>query len=362
MIHIDGSRGEGGGQVLRSALTLSLLSGRSIRISNIRANRPNPGLAPQHLTGLLAAAKIGRASVQGDRLKSEEIIFEPASSIETGDFTFDVSRQSRGGSAGAVSLVLQTVILPLLLGKSSSRLILRGGTHVLGSPSFDYLEGVYLHCLRTLGIEVTCKLSKYGFYPVGGGEIVVDIMPLDRTGAGIAQLSSMISKTRGTLISVSGQALAANLPAHIAQRMANRARNLLDKEGIPSEIHPRRVSGRGPGAGLFLVAVYDHAVAGFSSLGKKGKPSEQVAAEAVDLLLDHHHSGKPIDPHLADQLMLVLLLSKGASHYKTSRITQHLETNAELINRFFPEAIQVQPDDGGAGTVIVNPVNPPCAV
>jgi RNA 3'-terminal phosphate cyclase (ATP) len=211
-------------------------------------------------------------------------------------------------------------------------------------------------------MEVECRLSKYGFYPVGGGEIVVDILPLDRTEAGFVRLPMMVSTTRGTLISVSGQALAANLPAHIAQRMANRARNLLDREGVRSEIHPRRVRGKGPGAGLFLIATYENAVAGFSSLGKKGKPSETVATEAVDLLLDHHRSGKPIDPHLADQLMLVLLLSKGVSRYVTSRITQHLKTNAELINRFYPDAIQVQHAGGGAGTVIVNPVDSPASV
>jgi RNA 3'-terminal phosphate cyclase (ATP) len=162
---------------------------------------------------------------------------------------------------------------------------------------------------------------------------------------------------RGALISVSGTAIAANLPAHIAQRMADRARNLLYRAGIQSAIQPRRVSSRGPGAGLFLIAHYENIDAGFSSLGKKGKPSEQVAKEAVDLMLKHHGSGRPVDPYLADQLMLPLLLAPSPSRYLTSHVTQHQETHADLINNFYPGSVHIRPHKAGLGEVVVNPID-----
>jgi RNA 3'-terminal phosphate cyclase (ATP) len=201
------------------------------------------------------------------------------------------------------------------------------------------------------------SLEAFGFYPAGGGEIVAEIEPLSRDSEGATRLRSFEVVERGELISVSGTAVAANLPAHIAQRMADRARNLLDRAGIKSDIRPRRVSSRGPGAGLFLIAHYENIDAGFSSLGKKGKPSEHVAKEAVDQMLKHHSSGMPIDPHLADQLMLPLLLASGPSRYLTSRVTQHQETHADLINLIYPGSVHIRPQKTGTGEVVVNPVD-----
>jgi RNA 3'-terminal phosphate cyclase (ATP) len=345
--------------MLRSALTLSLLSNQPFHMTHIRSKRPNPGLAPQHLTGLLAAAQIGKASVEGGRLRSQEVVFEPGAGIQTGQFKFDVSEQSKGGSAGSVTLILQTILLPLLIGADPSQLRLRGGTHVLGSPAYDYMDGVFLETLRMLGAGVASSMQAWGFYPVGGGEIRIEIKPLLREGGTVGRLRPLKVHQSGDLISIIGRAIAANLPAHIAQRMTVRATKLLEGERLRSAIEPLRVRSKGPGAGIFLISRYRNGLAGFSSLGKKGKPSERVAEEAVDQLLTHHESQQPVDPYLADQLMLPLLLADGTSMYHTSRVTGHQQTNAALINLFYPGSVEIRDLESGFGEIIINPIETP---
>lgn len=336
MITIDGSYGEGGGQVLRTSLTLAMLTGRTVQVEHIRAGRPKPGLAAQHLTAVRVAAAICDATVSGDEMGSQKLRFQPGGPPRAGDYAFDVAQVRGAGSAGSVSLVLQTVLLPLALASGPSRLTLRGGTHVAWSPSFPYLQEVYLPTVARLGLQVTLELKEWGFYPAGGGEIVAQV-------AGNAPGVRPLSLTgRGPLQRIWGTAVASNLPAHIAQRMANRARNLLAREDLTTNLQARRVRTNGPGAGIFLLTEYEQGVrAGFTAYGRKGLPAERVARAACRDLLRHHHSGAPVDMHLADQLVLPLAVADGVSHFTTCRVMEHLRTNTWVVEQFAQARFEV---------------------
>lgn len=354
MLEIDGSYGEGGGQVLRTALTLSVLTKQKVRIHSIRAGRRNPGLAPQHLTNVLALAQICDAEVQGAKLGSTEIIFHPQSPSRFGDYTFDVSEAAQKGSAGSVSLILQTLLLPLAFTRGDSHLILRGGTNVPWSPSFEFIAQVYLPMVARMGIKAGSILQTRGFYPIGGGQIEAKIYGQPRTESALPDLTPMTLQQRGDLQRVEGLAMACNLPAHIPQRMADRARKLLTNAGLRTEIKPQVERGAGPGAFLFLIAEYEQVVAGFSALGERGKSSERVAEEACHDLLTHHEQEAPIEKHLADQLLLPMALANGHSEFKTSCVTRHLLTNAHIIKKFLPEKeIAIDGNEGESGTVLV---------
>ncbi len=343
---IDGSIGEGGGQVLRTALTLSALTGRPVEITNIRAGRPNPGLQPQHLTAVQAAAAICRAEVEGAELGSQALRFVPRNRPIPGRYTFDVAEVAGRGSAGAVGLVFQTVFLPLALADGESTLTLRGGTHVPWAPSADYLREVFLPTVARMGLRAEIELVAWGFYPVGGGEVRVRI-------AGRAGALMPISLTeRGDGARVWGWGVVSNLPAHIPQRMVDRARNLLAQAGLKADLQPKIVRGAGAGAGIFLFIRYQRSVAGFAAYGRKGLPAEEVAAEGCRELLAHHASGAPVDPHLADQLLLPMAFADGTSRMVTSAVTGHLLTNLTVLQTFLPVQATVERVREG-GTVVV---------
>lgn len=350
VIEIDGSYGEGGGQVLRTALALSAITGQPVRIERIRAGRRNPGLAPQHLTGVLALAEVCDAEVSGAAIGSTELLFQPRSKPRPGTYVFDVASAAGRGSAGSVTLLLQTLLLPLALIEGESRLTLKGGTHVSWSPPFDYLAHVYLPVVERMDVKADCRLDAWGFYPVGGGQVTADIYGSRRTLAPLSLLE------RGDLKRVRGAAVVCNLPADIAQRMANRAWNVLVDAGLPADITPKRERGAGPGAGVFLVAEYEHSLAGFSALGAKGKPSEQVADEACRDLLAHHAGRAPVDEHLADQLLLPLALAAGRSEFHAARVTPHLLTNAHVIRQFIPAGIEVNGSEGAPGAITIRSI------
>jgi len=330
MLTIDGAHGEGGGQILRSSLTLAALLRQPIRITNIRANRKSPGLAAQHLTAVRAAAMICAADVRGDELGSTELIFTPQAPVIPGSYLFDVADARTGGSAGAATLVLQTLLLPLALAAGPSTVTVLGGTHVAWSPSFHYLNGVVLPTLARLGLAANAELLAWGWYPAGQGQITLTLPGNARPAAADWPRRWQ----RGRLRRISGVAVAAALPAHIAQRIRNRAANLLDAAGLPHDIQPQRTASVSPGAGIFLTAEYEYARAGFSALGAKGKPSEVVAQEAVEALLAFEHSGAAVDEHLADQLVLPLALLKTPTTFQTERISEHARTNLWVVEQF----------------------------
>ncbi len=335
MLMIDGSYGEGGGQVLRTALGLAILTGQPVRIERIRAGRPKPGLQPQHLTAVRAAAAVCAAHLEGDTLDSQTLTFIPGSPASSGEYTFDVAEAARGGSAGSVSLVLQTVLLPLALAQGESHLTLRGGTHVPWAPSVSYLEHVFLPALAWMGVRVQIELVRWGFYPAGGGEIRVRIEGRGQGSGGV--LSPIVLTGRGELRRIWGMAVVMNLPAHIPQRMAARARNVLAGEGLRAYVEPRRLRGAGPGAGIFLFAEYGASpgggsiTAGFTAYGRKG----------------HHRSNAPTDVHLADQLVLPMALAREESCVVTSQMSRHLLTNIWAVRQFMTRRLSAEEEPGG---------------
>jgi RNA 3'-terminal phosphate cyclase (ATP) len=329
MIHIDGSYGEGGGQVVRTSLALAVLTGQPVRITCIRAGRSQPGLAPQHLTAVRAAASICGALVRGDAIGSQELQFHPGSAPQPGSFCWDVAETAGKGSAGSVGLVFQTVFLPLALAAGSSEIVLRGGTHVAWSPHVSYLEQVYLPALACCDLKAVLNLKAWGFYPVGGGELVVHIDP---QGTETRPLSLT---ERAPLRRIWGTAAVSNLPSHIPQRMANRAMNVLAEKGLKAHVEAKHVRAKGPGVGIFLFTEDENGMrAGFTAYGRKGLPAEHVAEAACEELLVYYRSGAPVDSHLADQLVLPLAFASGMSRFTTSQVTEHLRTNMWVVERF----------------------------
>jgi len=352
-LELDGSYGEGGGQILRTALTAAALTGRSLEIHSIRAGRPKPGLAAQHLTAVRAAGALCQAVIEGDSLGSQRLRFAPQAPVRPGNYRFDVAAAREGGSAGAASLVLQTVVLPLALADGTSDVTVRGGTHMAWSPSFDYLSEVWGAVLARLGFAIGFELHAFGWYPVGQGEIRATIAG---AAPGRRRLHPVDLLEPGPLVRVTGRALAANLPAHISQRMADRARALLTEQGVESHIRPERVRAACPGAGIFLTAEYANLRCGFSALGAVGKPAEAVAEEAAQAVLRHRASGAALDLHLGDQLLLPLALTEGPSRFTVEQVTLHLETNAWVIESFELARIRIETEASGIGRVTVSPV------
>lgn len=352
---LDGSHGEGGGQILRTSLTFAAITGRAIRIERIRAGRPNPGLAAQHMTAVRAAASLCRATTTGDEIGSTALEFAPQAAVAPGTYAFDVGAARKGGSAGATSLVLQTVVLPLALTEGRSRLSIRGGTHMAWSPPFDYVRDIWMPALARIGIEATIDLRASGWFPIGQGEIVATITGLD-TGWR-ARLTPLTLCERGPLGRITGRALAANLPEHIPRRMAEHAMALLDRLGVPLAITPQVLNAACAGAGLFLTAEYEHVRCGFSALGTRGKPAEEVAEDAVRALLAHWTCGAALDLHLADQIVVPLALAAGRSTVSVERISRHLETNAWVIERFGLARVHLEQTSAGTGLITVEPLS-----
>ncbi len=342
MLEIDASYGEGGGQILRSALTLSAITGKAVRLFHIRANRSKPGLRPQHLLAVRAAGQVCRASVAGDALNSSDVIFEPQCDPTSGNFHFNVSDAVAGGSAGSVTLVTQTLLLPLALAEGRSAVTLMGGTTVPMSPPALYLEKVYLPTLFNMGVRATVDHRVWGFNPTGDGQ-------LSLTVRGGARLCGIRLADPGPLLRVEGVAFVAKLPSHIPQRMANRARSVLKDMGIEARIVPQHVPSPGLGTGLFLCARYEHAQAGFLSLGRIRLPSEAVAEIACRALGAHHRTGAAADSHLGDQLVLPVALAEDPSYVTVSRVTRHLLTNVWVAQQFGFDGVTVEGQEGEPG-------------
>jgi len=340
--------GEGGGQIVRTCLALAAVTGRPLVIENVRARRANPGLAAQHLTAVRAVGAICAAEIEGDALGSQTLRFTPRRPPAADSYLFDVSEARPGGSAGAITLLAQTILLPLAFAHGPSRAVLRGGTHVPWSPPFDYGREVWLFALARMGIEAQLELARFGFYPAGGGEI-----RLEATGPAI--LRPLTAVARGEPKRVTGRAVAANLPAHIAQRMADRARSLIMAAGMECALTPVRVTAVCPGAGIFLTLESEGARAGFSALGRPGKPAEVVAEEAVADLLAYRDSGAALDRHLADQIILPAALASGVSEFTAERVTGHLRTCAAVVEHFGLARTEIAGSEEAPGKVTVIP-------
>lgn len=318
IITIDGSQGEGGGQILRSALSLSAITGKPFVIENIRARRAKPGLMRQHLTAVKAAAEICGASVGGAEVGSARLRFEPRA-VRTGNYTFNI------GSAGSTTLVLQTVMLPLALAGGTSRIVLQGGTHNMSAPPFEFLVRAFLPLVRRIGFDVRAELHRPGFYPAGGGEIEVVI------GEPMA-LSPLVIEGRGKMLSRTAEALLANLPFHIAER---ELAHLGHKHGWPEDsLIPRTERhAQGPGNCVLLTMAFEHVSEVATGFGRAGVAAETVADEAASAMTDYLATLAPVGEHLADQLLLPMALAAGG-RFVAGKPSPHTLTNIGVIQRF----------------------------
>lgn len=320
MLVLDGSYGEGGGQILRSALSLAALTGQRFCLEHIRAGRPQPGLRPQHLTAVRAVAQITRAELSGAEIGATRLTFSPRG-VYPGQYLFDVAEKT--GSAGSVCLIAQTILPVLAFASQPTTVILRGGTHVPWSPPAHYLSQVFLPLVAAMGLRAELALKRWGFYPVGGGEMELQIRPLAAPLQGGRWLTAPRKEDFRALSAT------ANLPAAINERQA---RTLLELLPFLSQVEQLQAPSPGRGTFVWLWAPQ----AGFSALGAKGKPAEQVATEAAADLQRFLASGAAVDRHLADQLVLYAALAAGETRFTTEAVTQHLLTNIWVIEQFLP--------------------------
>lgn len=337
LVVLDGREGEGGGQVLRSALTLSLVTGQPFRLEHVRAKRRPPGLKAQHLTCVLGAQAIASARVTGAKLASAEVEFHP-NEVSTAPRTLEV------GTAGSTSLLLQCLAVPLALA-GGGHLTLRGGTHVASSPSFDYLERVWRPMMAAYGLEMSLELEVAGFFPQGGGTVVaelqapveVDDADLDFAPAGALPRVEVLSTVGG-------------LPLEIAARQNAAVSERLGREGLRTETEVRApTTQHSRGSAVLVWAALDNGlVAGASGLGERGVRAEEVGSTAAERFLGFLASGGSLDEHLGDQVLLPAALAAAgylgpvrSTHFVASAVTEHLRTHAAVIERFLEVAVEL---------------------
>ena len=334
-IQIDGRYGEGGGQILRTALTLSAILKVPVHVGHIRGNRRKPGLRPQHLVAARALATVTGAKVEGAKIDSNELLFEPGE-IRGGNYYFHI------GTAGSTGLVIQTLIPVLLFGKIPSQIHITGGTHVPWSPSFHYLKAVFLPALKKMGAEVSFEIDKWGGYPKGGGKIKALIR--DTRGLKPVHLSN-----RGKLLNLHILSAVSNLPLSIGERQRDQALKRVEYLGIQPDSSIENAPSPGQGTLLFLAAQFEGSIGGFTSLGKKGKRAEEVADDACSQVIKFLDSKGVIDIHLADQLVPYMALAGGRSTLITESITEHLLTNIWVVEQFFPLKFDIEKETGKIG-------------
>jgi len=347
VIEIDGSFGEGGGQVLRTTVSLAALLGKEVRVRNIRAKRPNPGLRAQHITAIRSVAALSDTESKGLELGSTELVFIPKRRV-SGSFKFDV------GTAGSISLVLQALMPPASFSSRGAEFEITGGTDVRWSPTIDYVRFVVLPILSRLGYVANLKLLKRGHYPKGGGKVWMKVHPCKG-------LTPLTLKERSEVTKVLGVSHCVKLPSHVAQRQAAAAQTVL------KETHRLDVSVRletyapetdphiAPGSGIVLYTDEGcGTVLGADSVGERGKPAEEVGRQAAKLLVEEIKSGAPVDKHMSDMLIPYLAVADGKSEFRTSQITMHTITNAKIAELVSGAEIRIDGELGNPGTVTAN--------
>lgn len=345
-IIIDGSEGEGGGQVLRTSLSLSAITGKPVRIENVRGRRKKRGLFRQHLTAFKAAAEICGAEVEGAKLKSSEIAFYPAE-IKGGEYRFDI------GTAGATNLVAQTVLPILAHADTESTVTITGGTHNQWAPTFDFLDQAFLPQFRKMGGRASAEINAYGFYPAGGGSVTLHVKPIQDT-------HRLELLERGERLGTRVEVLVANLKRNIAERELNTLLNALTL--APEQGKIKHVDGPGPGNAVTLFLEQENVTEVFIELGQHGVRAEaigkQLAKQVQDYLSACDASGvaPAVGEHLADQLLLPMALFKGGV-FTTTDITQHTRTNIDIIRRFLDVDIALNQTGHKCWTVEVTPLS-----
>jgi len=339
VLAIDGSHGEGGGQIIRTSLALSLVTGKPFHVKHARANRAKPGLRQQHLTAVRAAAAIGNAQVEGAAVGSTEFTFHPGT-VTPGDYTFDV------GTAGSTTLVLQTVLPPLMIASAPSVLRFEGGTHNVHAPPYDFLERTFLPLVSRMGPQILIELGRYGFYPPGGGRFDVFIEPATHR-------FQLELTERGRILAKRARALVVNLPASMAERELTvvKEKMELSDEQLQPEISDNAIS---RGTAVMIEIQSEHLTEVFTRIGERGVRAEVIAEQAADEALDYLRAGAPVGEHLADQLLIPLALCSGGN-FATTRVSLHTQTNIEVIKNFLDIDIIVAESTHGATIIEVRP-------
>jgi RNA 3'-terminal phosphate cyclase (ATP)/RNA 3'-terminal phosphate cyclase (GTP) len=339
MIEIAGDHLEGGGQIVRTAVGLSALTGKPCRIFNIRQGRKKPGLATQHMKGIEAAAGLCHGQVEGLSLGSQDVVFQPAG-ITGGRLEIDI------GTAGSIPLILQTLILPSLRAERDVEFEITGGTHVRWAPSFDYFQEVFCATLLRMGAEVRTEVDRVGFYPKGGGTVRVKIRPA-------RGLEPLILTERGDLRAVFAESIASRdlEKAKVAERQILGVEKVFDIDDATVEY----VDTYSIGSSIHLTARFPNCRLGASSLGERGKPAERVGNEAARLLSDQIRSGACLDRWMADQILPYLALAEGESEVTVAEVTNHCLTNICVIEKFLPVKFEVTAGRGSPARILVKP-------
>jgi len=326
MLVLDGSSGEGGGQILRSSLALSMVTGTAFRIENVRAKRPKPGLMRQHLAAVRAAAEISSARVEGDEIGSRALTFRPGR-VRPGDYAFAV------GTAGSTTLIFQTVLPALIFASGSSHVTLEGGTHNPLAPPFDFLRAAYLPLLARMGPRVDVALERPGFYPAGGGRFTATIDPVET-------LDALVLLERGEILDRRATAVVSKIPESVAER---ELRVIRDHFAWPEESFRSEVvtSSPGPGNIVTIEIEAEHVTEVFCGFGEIRRPAEKVAMDAVAECRRYLASDAPVGEHLADQIILPLALA-GSGAFRATAVTRHTTTHIELLKRFLDREIAVE--------------------
>jgi RNA 3'-terminal phosphate cyclase (ATP) len=337
MLQIDGSVGEGGGQIIRTAIALAAITGKEVEITNIRANRPKPGLAAQHLHAVKAVERLSRGETEGLALRSTHLIFTPG---ELRGFEGDIDI----GTAGSITLLLQCLIPVALFADRETSVKITGGTDVNWSPPIDFYTQVFLPALKEIGCDINVDLKRRGYYPKGDGLVDVHVTPSERL-KGFA-----VPKPEHTSV-IEGISHSSGLPAHVAERQANAANRSLKEAGydtkIKTEIEER--TKRTTGSGITLWCGYKSG----SALGERGKRAEIVGEEAARNIITELESAATVDVHLADQLVPYIALADGKSVLKVREMTKHLETNIYITQQFLDVEFEIEQEETTKGEVWV---------
>ena len=343
MIDIDGSVGEGGGQILRTAFAMSAITGKPVNIRNIRADRPKPGLASQHLTAIKAVTEICNGELEGAYKGSERVSFHPGN-IEARDMELDI------GTAGSISLVLQAILPVLARAHGESNIRIRGGTDVKWSPPVDHLRNTLLPIYKDFGIECELDVIKRGYYPKGGGEVHICIRSQGEIDWAIPDKTD--EPVLSGMINITG------LPRKIAERMRNAAMNELDEFIEPGEmsgpdiIIDHRENGASQGIGILLTFSDGKRNLGVDILGERGVPAEVIGKKAANRLIELMDSGADIDEHGADQIMTLMAISGSSPAFIFPKMTSHISTNLNIIGRFMPDILNIAKDNNSNNYIL----------
>ena len=320
LVKIDGSQGEGGGQILRTTISLSAITGKPVEVINIRVNRANPGLRPQHMTAIKIIADLFHAEFENLKIGADWIRFLPSDKFKGGSVKFDI------GTAGSIPLILMTVVPAVSLSNNSVQIEVTGGTDVKASPTIDYIKHIVAESYRSIGIKFSVNVLKRGYYPKGGGVVQSTILPCKSPGT-LEMLAARHVEPK--IISVCSQ-----LPLHVAKRQISSAIIALEKKEILCSNYTASIeTSASPGSSILIYSASDFGLyIGGDSIGEPSKRAEAVGKEAADRFLESMLAQALVDPFLADMLVLPLALSKGTSRYRVARLTQHLLTNLHVAS------------------------------